>query len=68
MEPIPISDLLEKAGGAARLAELLGCDRTTPYSWKRIPAHHAAQVARIIGVHPCQVRPDVFPSPQEAAA
>ena len=60
--PIPISDVISRAGGAAKLAGALGCDRTTPYSWRRVPAERAVEVARLIGCTPAELRPDVFKS------
>lgn len=60
--PIPISDVILRAGGAAKLADALGCDRTTPYSWKRVPAERVIEVARLIGCEPSELRPDVFKS------
>jgi len=60
VSPIPISDVLSRAGGAAKLADALGCDRTTPYSWRRVPAERAVEVAALIGCEPSELRPDVF--------
>ena len=57
---LPIAEIIAMAGGASKIAALCGVDRTTPYSWQRVPPLYAARVARAIGVPAARVRCDVF--------
>ena len=59
MSTPPIRDVIEAAGGAAPLAAACGVDRTTVYSWRRIPAQHLAAAARVTGWAAAQLRPDL---------
>lgn len=52
---------VEKAGGAAKLARLLGKTKSTIHSWKsaRIPVEWVSQVSEITGIAPSELRPDL---------
>jgi hypothetical protein len=46
-----IQTLIDKAGGVAQLARLLGCGRTTVLDWRRsgtIPGHRVRQVSEVL--------------------
>jgi hypothetical protein len=59
MDTMPIAEIIKAAGGAAKLAEKCGVDRTTPYSWQRVPAEHLAAVAEVTGLPAAKLRPDL---------
>jgi hypothetical protein len=61
MQELPVKTIIDAAGGAAAIAAATGVDRTTPYSWKRIPAAHARAVARLAQMPLSRVRPDLWP-------
>ena len=63
-------DVVTKAagsvGGLVKLADLLGMKHQSFYSWDRVPAERALEIARLAGVAPHEVRPDIYPQPEEA--
>lgn len=66
-----ISEAIQKAGGAAALANSLGLQRTAVTNWKmrgRIPAEHCRDIERITGISRHELRPDVFGPTGECAA
>lgn len=66
---IPITTVFERAGGKRALADHLGLDVSSPYSWRRVPDRHVAAVARLTGIPPEQLRPDLaaqFAKPRRA--
>lgn len=68
-DAIPISIIFEKAGGKRALAEHLGLDVSSPYSWRRVPDRHVAAVSRLTGIPAAQLRPDLaaqFTKPRRA--
>ena len=60
MNEIPLSDIIAMAGGRTAIAKLCGVDRTTTYSWQRVPPVYALRVAKAIGVPAGQVRADYY--------
>ncbi len=65
-EGIPIDEVMRRAGGADKVAQAIGVDRTTPYDWKRVPPRHVVRVAQLIQVKPSDLRPDIFPNEDAA--
>lgn len=59
---------LEAIGGATRLAEALGVTRSAVSQWPRVPAERVIDVERITGVPRHELRPDIYPAPQQAGA
>lgn len=57
-------DIIEKAGGAARLASALGIARPSVCEWKLVPPKRVADVARITGLPRHQIRPDLYEAPE----
>lgn len=47
------------------IAEALKIARQAPYGWKRVPALRVQQVARITGLKPHELRPDLYPPPRK---
>lgn len=64
-KPISVKEVIEAAGGATALADILGIDRTTPYSWQAIPPRHVRRVAEVTGYPPHHLRPDLYDAPAE---
>ncbi|WP_390670877.1 YdaS family helix-turn-helix protein [Gluconacetobacter entanii] len=48
------------AGGPTIVAKRLGIKVPSIYSWSRIPAEHVLTIARLSGMSPHEIRPDVF--------
>lgn len=46
------------------IAETLKIARQAPYAWKRVPALRVQDVARITGLKPHELRPDLYPPPR----
>jgi DNA-binding transcriptional regulator YdaS (Cro superfamily) len=47
------------------IAEGLKIARQAPYAWKRVPAERVRDVARITGMRPHELRPDLYPPPRK---
>lgn len=62
---LTLQEIFTAAGGVPRFASVLGIDRTTPHGWQnganggKIPQRHVVATARLIGVHPERIRPDL---------
>jgi DNA-binding transcriptional regulator YdaS (Cro superfamily) len=74
MESTPeaaLSAIIEKVGGTAALSRLLGLHRTAVHKWRRVPGERVGDVARVTGLRPEDIRPDIYPrrasTPAEAA-
>ena len=57
---LPTPDIVKLAGGPSVIARAIRRDHSTVVGWKRIPAGHARKVAALAGLHPSDVRPDVY--------
>jgi hypothetical protein len=58
--PIPIKDIITKAGGPAKVAEHF--DNLTSQAvsqWTRVPEERLAKLAEVTGYTPAQMRPDL---------
>jgi len=67
-----IDEIAKRAGGIGRLAELLGVHWSTVCGFKRtrhqqIPPHHARVISEALDIPLHQIRPDLWPAPEEAA-
>lgn len=67
-----LDEIIERAGGVTRLAEIAGVDHSTISSgWRRtgrVPVERARAVSEGLGVPLSEIRPDIWrPSPQEAS-
>ena len=47
-------------GQSTEIARALGIERAAVYQWKRVPPHWVKRVAKIIGLPPEKIRPDIF--------
>jgi len=54
------SEIIRRAGGPVHVAVQLGRSHSTVIGWRRVPAEHAPTVARLAGLTPHDVRPDVY--------
>jgi DNA-binding transcriptional regulator YdaS (Cro superfamily) len=46
------------------IAEQLKIARQAPYAWKKVPPLRVQEVARITGLKPHALRPDLYPPPR----
>jgi len=53
-------EIIVKAGGARALAEALGVTTQAIYDWRLIPAKHVYKVAKMAGIEPDKIRPEMF--------
>jgi hypothetical protein len=54
-------DIVKLAGGPTKVARALNFRSHAAVSrWARVPAEHVQTVARMAGLKPGQIRPDVF--------
>jgi hypothetical protein len=51
---------IEAAGSVPNLAIKLGINRQAIYGWTRIPAERVPQIAKITGLPPRLLRPDLY--------
>lgn len=61
METDIIKQAIQAAGGATRLANLLGIKAPSIHSWKRVPPARVLSVSKITGIPPWKLRPDIYP-------
>ena len=54
-----VKEAASRAGGIVALARELGIRHTALYSWKQIPANRVADVSRVTGIPPHELRPDL---------
>jgi DNA-binding transcriptional regulator YdaS (Cro superfamily) len=60
-----VDQVSEQLGGRPKLIKLLGCDRSTPCRWHRIPAHHVLKIEAAVrenggDIDRYSMRPDIF--------
>lgn len=61
----PVKKAAQKVGSPAQLARELGVPRPNLYNWRRVPAHHVFMMAVLSGMQPHELRPDIWPDPEE---
>ena len=54
-----IKDIIAKAGGAVALARALGIKHSSVCDWRQVPAERLPEVARLTGIPPHELRPDL---------
>jgi DNA-binding transcriptional regulator YdaS (Cro superfamily) len=76
MNANPIQKAMAQAGGQSKLAARLGITPQAVRKWERawdsgnhqaVPAHRAVQIESAVGMSRHELRPDLWPAPQEAA-
>jgi len=60
MQAMETQKIIQKAGGARKVAEGLGLSTQAVYGWDKIPAVHLHRMAKMSGVAPEKIRPDMF--------
>jgi pyruvate kinase len=60
--------LMQIRGATKRLAEGLGISTAAVSQWERVPRDRVVQAARILGVSPCDLRPDLYEAREPAEA
>lgn len=66
----PLESYRRAAGGSLEaVGRLLGVNRSTVLRWERgrIPAERVLDVERVTGIPRHELRPDLYPTPAEAA-
>lgn len=64
-----VQDLINKAGGVTRLAELCGVSHSTVCDWNRdnkLPGHRVPQISELLSVPPIRLMPLVRAWPGRA--
>lgn len=66
-----VSEIIQRMGGPAKAAAALGITAPSIIGWinrGQVPAVRVVAVARMLGVPPHEIRPDVFPVPERRGA
>lgn len=53
-----IKQVIERAGGAAHIAQVLGITRQAVHQWRKIPIDRVLTIERLSGVNRREIRPD----------
>ena len=64
MEPLPISEVIGRAGGASKLARELGITQGAISQWDRVPVERAKAVSRLTKIPLHRLRPDIWDIPE----
>lgn len=63
-----VTKIIEMAGGASKLARLLGLHHTTVLGWSSVPPKHVPAVAALLEVGRHEIRPDLWEKPPSEPA
>ena len=69
--PMDISEIIERGGGVLRLSRALGLHHSSVLGWRktgRVPAERCLAVAEITGITLHELRPNIYPVPDEQNA
>ena len=61
-----VAEITKAAGGPVRVAKAIKRNHATVLQWRRVPAEHVRTVARLAGLDPSDVRPDLYDPPVRA--
>lgn len=66
MNPTPLERAIAEAGSGVALAKIAGVTPMAVSYWKvrGIPAHQVLRIESATGVSRCDLRPDLYPSPE----
>jgi DNA-binding transcriptional regulator YdaS (Cro superfamily) len=54
-----VERIRKEHGLSVRVAEACGIKRTAVYQWQEVPVERAKIVAKVLGITPAEVRPDM---------
>lgn len=57
------TDIITKAGGVTAVARACGLTHPSVSVWRQVPPRHARTVAKLAGLHPNDIRPDLYDPP-----
>lgn len=63
-----LEELMERRRMNARIAECCQISTAAVSQWRRVPQKHLEKVAKISGLSPAALRPDLFPTNDSQAA
>lgn len=55
-----LEQALSQRRAVTRIAEAVGISRAAVSQWQRVPERHVDAVARVTGIPPWQLRPDLY--------
>lgn len=66
----PLERAIAATGGDDAFCHALRIKRRSLFYWKsgRLPAERVGQIAKITGIPVHELRPDIFPAPEDAAS
>jgi hypothetical protein len=60
-----LNKIKSQRGLAARIARECNINAATVSLWKKVPPHHAMTVSKVSGIPLHELRPDIYPAPNE---
>lgn len=60
------TEVIRRAGGVSKLAQVLGLHHTTVLGWTTVPPKHVPAIASLLGVGRHEIRPDLWEKPAPA--
>jgi len=66
-----VARIIDSYGGAAALARRMDISRNAIWQWRkkdRVPAERVLDLEKLTGVSRHEIRPDIYPVPERAAA
>lgn len=66
-----VSQIINQAGGARKMAEILNLPLPTVYSWgfrQKIPVERVLEIERVFNIPRHEIRPDIYPHPENEDA
>jgi DNA-binding transcriptional regulator YdaS (Cro superfamily) len=61
-----VKEIIRLAGGASKLARILGLHHTSVLGWKIVPPKHVPALAALLEVGRHEIRPDLWEAPSDA--
>jgi DNA-binding transcriptional regulator YdaS (Cro superfamily) len=61
-----VTEIIKQAGGASKLARILGLHHTTVLGWIDVPPKHVPAIAALLEVDRHEIRPDLWEAPSDA--
>lgn len=61
-----VTEIIEKAGGVAKLSRTLGLHHTTVLGWTAVPPKHVPAIASLLKIGRHEIRPDLWEPPAKS--